>query len=83
MDFQVQLVATATVSGIVVGADGPVPVLLVPQDGGSMLRGQILRGGAQADGSFSISNVPPGHYTAVARSGGGIFASGGDTLRVG
>jgi hypothetical protein len=27
--------------------------------------------------------VPPGHYTAVARSGGGIFASSGNTLRVG
>src|SRR3954453_6275430 len=82
MDFQVQLVPTATVSGVVVGA-GPVPVLLVPQDGGGMLRGQILRGGAQAGGVFSISNVPPGHYIAIARSGGGIFASGGDTLRVG
>lgn len=83
MDFQVQLVATATVSGVVVGADGAVPVLLVPQDTGSRPRGQILRGGAQANGAFSISNVPPGRYTAVARSGGGIFASGGDTLRVG
>jgi hypothetical protein len=83
MDFQVQLVATATVSGVVAGADGAVPVLLVPQDGGGMLRGQILRGAAQANGVFSISNVPPGRYTAIARSGGGIFASGGDTLRVG
>ncbi|PYR90959.1 MAG: hypothetical protein DMF84_18570 [Acidobacteria bacterium] len=83
MDFQVQLVATATISGIVVGADGGVPVLLVPQDGGGMLRGQILRGSARADGVFSIANVPPGRYTAIARSGGGIFASGGDTLRVG
>jgi Carboxypeptidase regulatory-like domain len=82
MDFQVQLVATATVSGIVVGADGAVPVLLVPQDGGGMLRGQILRGSAGADGVFSIVNVPPGRYTAVARSGGGMFASGGDTQRV-
>jgi protocatechuate 3,4-dioxygenase beta subunit len=83
MDFQVQLVATATVSGIVVGADGGVPVLLVPQEAGGMLRGQILRGSAQADGVFSISNVPPGRYTAIARSGGGgFFAAGGDALRV-
>jgi Carboxypeptidase regulatory-like domain len=82
MDFQVQLVATATVSGVVVGADGAVPVMLVPQDSGGMLRGQILRGSARADGPFTIANVPPGRYTAVARSGGGIFASGGDTLRV-
>lgn len=90
MDFQVQLVATATVSGIVVGADGGVPVLLVPQDGGGMRRGQILRGSALADGVFSIINVPPGRYTAIARSGGGVFFASGtapafrpDALRVG
>ena len=82
MDFQVQLVATATVSGIVVGADGAVPVMLVPQDSGGTMRGQILRGSARANGPFTIANVPPGRYIAVARSGGGIFASGGDTLRV-
>ena len=90
MDFQVQLVATATISGIVAGADGGVPVLLVPEQGGGMLRGQILRGSAQADGSFSIANVPPGRYTAIARSGGGVFFASGtapalrpDALRVG
>jgi protocatechuate 3,4-dioxygenase beta subunit len=83
MDFQVQLVPTATISGVVVGAEEGVPVLLVPQDGRGMLRGQILRGSARADGAFSIANVPPGRYVAIARSGGGIFASGGDTLRVG
>jgi protocatechuate 3,4-dioxygenase beta subunit len=90
MDFQVQLVPTATVSGVVVGADGGVPVLLVPQDGRGMLRGQILRGSAQADGVFSIINVPPGRYTAIARSGGGVFFASGtapalrpDALRVG
>jgi hypothetical protein len=70
IDFQVQLVAMATVRGFVMGADSPVSVLLAPQENGGVRRGQILRGGSQADGSFTIANVPPGHYTAVARSGG-------------
>ncbi len=83
IDFQVQLVATATVSGIVVGAQDSVPVLLVPQDRGGMLRGQILRGSSQPDGTFSLVNVPPGRFTAIARSGGGGFLAGASTLRVG
>jgi protocatechuate 3,4-dioxygenase beta subunit len=70
IDFQAQLVTLATVRGFVVGAVGPVSVLLAPQASGGMRRGQILRGGSQGDGSFSISSVPPGRYTAVARSGG-------------
>jgi len=84
IDFQVQLVPTATVSGIVAGANDTVPVLLVPQDGGGMLRGQVLRARTQADGTFAITNVPPGRYTAIARSGGGgPFAGGATPLRVG
>jgi protocatechuate 3,4-dioxygenase beta subunit len=70
IDFQVQLVAMSTVSGTVIGSSGPVPVMLVPQDRGGAFRGQVLRAGSQADGSFAIANVPPGHYTAIARSGG-------------
>jgi protocatechuate 3,4-dioxygenase beta subunit len=71
IDFPVQLVATATVRGFVIGGDGSgTPVLLVPQDGGGLLRGQMLRSASQADGSFWIANVPPGRYLAVARSGG-------------
>ena len=83
IDVQVQLVPTATVSGIVVGSDGTVPVLLAPQDSGGMVRGQILRGTTQADGTFAIRNVPPGRYTAVARSGGRPFAVAATPLRVG
>jgi hypothetical protein len=44
--------------------------MLVPQDRGGVFRRQVLRAGSQADGSFAIANVPPGHYTAIARSGG-------------
>jgi hypothetical protein len=72
VDFQIQLVPFATVSGIVAGADDIVPVLLVPQDaaGTGPLGGGMLTGRSQADGTFAISNVPPGRYVAVARSGG-------------
>ncbi len=72
IDFQIQLVPLATVGGIVAGADDVVPVMLVPQDasGTRPLGGQVLSGRSQADGTFAISNVPPGRYLAVARSGG-------------
>jgi Carboxypeptidase regulatory-like domain len=73
IDFQIQLVPFATVSGVVAGAEDVVPVLLVPQDAGSAgpMGGQILTGRSQIDGTFSVANVPPGRYLAVARSGGG------------
>jgi hypothetical protein len=72
IDFQIQLVPLATVSGTVAGADDIVPVMLMPQDagGGGPLVGQILTGRSQADGTFAISNVPPGRYLAITRSGG-------------
>jgi protocatechuate 3,4-dioxygenase beta subunit len=69
IDFQVQLVATATVSGLVTGADGPAAVMLIPTDAGGMIRAETLRGSAGWDGTFSIPNVPPGRYTAAAQSG--------------
>lgn len=78
IDFQVQLVTMSTVSGTVIGASDSVPVLLVPQDRGGVFRGQVLRTGSQADGSFVIRNVPPGRYVAIARSGGR-----GDDPRIG
>ena len=81
IDFQIQLVPFATVSGVVAGADDIVPVMLVPQDasGSGPLGGQTMNGRTQADGTFSISNVPPGRYIAVARSGG----RGGGDPRIG
>ena len=36
---------------------------------GGALRGQMLRAGTQADGTFSIPNVTPGRYTIIARAG--------------
>ncbi len=74
IDFQIQLVALATVSGVVAGAEDAVAVLLMPQDseGGRLARlgGQMFTGRMQADGTFTITGVPPGKYVALARSGG-------------
>lgn len=74
VDFQIQLVPLATVSGIVTGAEDAVAVLLTPQESGggplARLGGQVLTGRAQADGSFTIAGVPPGKYVAIARSRG-------------
>jgi Carboxypeptidase regulatory-like domain len=72
IDFQIQLVPLTTVSGIVAGADDVVPVMLMAEDPGGRgpLGGPALTGRSQTDGTFSIPNVPPGRYVAVARSGG-------------
>jgi hypothetical protein len=73
IDFQIQLVPLATVKGIVAGMDGSASVVLVPHDSTALgrFRGQSLNGRTQADGTFTIANVPPGQYVAVARTGGG------------
>ena len=70
---QGQLGPPGTVSGIVVGADDVVPVMLMAEDAGGRgpLGGPTLTGRSQSDGTFSVTNVPPGRYVAVARSGGG------------
>ena len=74
IDFQIQLVPFATVSGIVSGFDGGAAVGIAPQDtvAGPLARlgGQVFTGRVEPDGTFSISNVPPGRYVAVARSTG-------------
>jgi hypothetical protein len=73
IDFQIQLVPLATVTGLVSGAQDTANVLLVPQDSGGGLGrfgGQTLVGRPMPDGTFSIANVPPGRYVVVARSGG-------------
>jgi len=74
IDFQIQLLPLATVTGVVVGVEDAVAVMLTPQDsaGGALARlgGQALIGRAQADGTFTITSVPPGRYVAIARSRG-------------
>ena len=74
IDLQIQLVALATVSGMVTGAEDAVAVLLLPQDttAGPLARlgGQMFTGRMQSDGTFIISSVPPGRYVAIARSRG-------------
>src|SRR5579872_603152 len=74
IDFQIQLVPFATVAGVVGGADNNsgITVTLAPQDTGARgpLGGAVMNGRTAQDGSFSIPNVPPGHYVAIARSGG-------------
>ena len=73
IDFQIQLVPLAVVKGIVAGVEDGANVLLAPHDATALgpLRGQALNGRVQADGTFTIANVPPGRYIAIARSGGG------------
>jgi hypothetical protein len=72
IDFQLQLVNMARVSGTVYGADGaPLSggaVVLMPGDGGAAARVGGITGRARADGAFTIDNVPPGQYTLYARS---------------
>jgi carboxypeptidase family protein len=72
IDFQIQLVPLATISGMVAGAEDVVAVMLMADDPGGRgpLGGPTLTGRSQADGTFSITNVPPGRYTAIARAGG-------------
>jgi protocatechuate 3,4-dioxygenase beta subunit len=75
IDFQIQLVPYATVSGVIAGGDNGSPfvtVTLAPQDTNTRnpLSGTVMNGRTTANGAFTIPNVPPGHYLAIARSGG-------------
>jgi protocatechuate 3,4-dioxygenase beta subunit len=86
IDVQIQLVPFARVSGIVAGATDGAAVMLVAEDTrvGPLARlgGQVLTGRAQADGTFSIGNVPPGRFVAIARAGGGEPRTGMQTIVV-
>ena len=72
IDFSIQLVLTANVSGIVFGLNGtpaePTLVVLVPDDGPSAARRGMLGVRVRNDGTFRISSVPPGQYVVRARS---------------
>jgi hypothetical protein len=73
VDFILQLVPTARVSGTLMGPDGAPAaggsVTLAPDDGTTSARdlGANYGSGIRPDGSFMITNVPPGRYTAFAR----------------
>ena len=81
IDFQLQLVPLATVSGNVSGDAGNV--VLVPAEGARA--GQNFRAPVDEDGTFAITGVPPGRYTAVARGEGttaiqAVTVSGADVV---
>ena len=87
VDFQYQVVPIARVDGIVTSPSAQLPpnvqVTLVNT---SFAVPGILPGSARADaqGAFRISNVPPGHYTLVARATiGGAGRDGGPGARAG
>jgi len=79
IDIAMQLVPTATISGIVSSPTGALPpmlsVRLVPAGGGAeMLNGAGLRGLSAlptVDGRYAFSGVAPGSYTVRATVGTG------------
>jgi hypothetical protein len=82
VDFSLQLVPTAQISGAIVSPDGQparVQVQLVPRRQAvqadspvlgsfAFLAGFVALTRVQADGTFKISAVPPGQYTVLARA---------------
>ncbi len=76
VDFGVQLVHTARITGIVTNPDGTPTssgnVMLMPENGAAGGRGRGQIGMVYAsridwDGTFTVVNVPPGRYTLRAR----------------
>ncbi|MGE5244530.1 MAG: carboxypeptidase regulatory-like domain-containing protein [Betaproteobacteria bacterium] len=76
IDFGIQLVHTARISGVVDNPDGTATssgnIMLMPDNGAAAVRGRGQIGmmyGAriQWDGTFVVVNVPPGRYTLRAR----------------
>ncbi len=74
IDFSLQLVTAARVSGTVLGSNGAAGnavVMLVADEPRSTSTSQSYSTRTNRDGTFSISNVPPGRYLVSARTGGG------------
>jgi uncharacterized protein (DUF2141 family) len=75
IDFQLQLVQTAKIEGIIAGHDGTLPqgvqISLVPADQDDMPRVPGVNNMTtrpNADGSFALSNITPGQYRLMARA---------------
>jgi hypothetical protein len=70
IDFQLALVTTSRVSGTVISEAGRLAsatVAVSPEDDRGSIAGTRYTAAVLGDGSFSLSNVPPGRYLAVAR----------------
>ena len=74
ISFGVQLVPTVRVTGVVLSPSGAstsrAAVSLVPDGEGQAFGGTLLNAQTGTDGAFTVRNVPPGRYLAIARSGG-------------
>jgi hypothetical protein len=73
IDFQLQLVSTATVSGVVVSQDGglpsPIQIALAPADQSGAPPGTgTSTARVDGNGQFTFRNVPPGQYSLQARA---------------
>ena len=77
VSFGVLLVPTVRVAGLVLSPSGApasrAAVSLVPDGEGQAFGGTLLNGQTQGDGAFTVRNVPPGRYLAIARFGGRRF----------
>ena len=80
IDFTLQLVTAARITGLVLNGSGTpadsTMVQLLPDDSRGMA-GQTYSAFVDRGGRFSIPNVPPGRYVAIAFSGGGGRGRGG------
>ncbi len=79
IDIQFQLVATAKITGTVLGPDGaPAPNAQMSLLGAgppdvsmsNILSSMFGAGRPGPDGAFTFSGIAPGHYTIAARTGG-------------
>jgi protocatechuate 3,4-dioxygenase beta subunit len=79
VDFQLQLVQTATVSGMVTSPDGDASgiLLMLVNETELAIGGGLNTARVQPDGTFTFSNVAPGQYVVQARQGGGRGGRGG------
>ena len=71
VDFQMSLVATAKVEGTVVAPDGvkrdSLAIQVIDTNPVGPMMEFFRRATTTSDGSFTLSGVPPGHYTLAVR----------------